>query len=209
MRRRGAGFSLVELLVASTVSLTALAAVFSIFFPARTFFQQANETSAMYSDAMTALDRLTVEIEESGPWVVDDTDANPAVLALPSARDGENRFRRKADGTPDWRKWILYYVYADARGLLLLRREVPGTFPPVPEPYRIDPGLLVAPGAGARVACRNLSLFRISSSPAPGGGTTCSIELVLSQETRRPGTAPGPVTHTARFERTAVTRNPE
>ncbi len=207
--RRPAGMSVVELLIASGVGMLALAAAFFSFWPAHDFFQQANQTSALYNQALVALDRLAVEIEEAGPWVVEATSSNPPVLALPSARDAENVFRRTEDGKPAWRKWILYYVSADSSGLVLLRREVPGVFPPDPTPWMVPQALLTPPGSENRVVCRNLSLFRVVATQADSGGLTCQVELVLSQQTRHPVGALAPLTHTARFQRTALTRNLE
>lgn len=207
--RRPSGVSLLELLIASALALMALSAAFFSFWPAQDYFQQANQTSALYNQALIALDRLAVEIEEAGPWVVEATSSNPPVLALPSARDAENVFRRTEEGQPAWRKWILYYVSAEASGLVLLRREVPGTFPPDPSPWAIPPALLTPPGHENRIMCRNLSLFRVWALPADSGGLTCQIELVLSQQTRHPVGAEAPLTHTVRFQRTVLTRNPQ
>lgn len=207
--RRSRGMTLLEILVSSAVALVALAAVFSVFYPAQTFFAQANELSTLYSDAMTTLDRLSVEIEEAGPWVVNATASNPPALALPSARNAANEFQRKADGTPNWQKWILYYVSTEGAGLVLVRKEYAGTFPPSPLPYTIPAGALTPPAGDAKVVCRNLSLFSVQTTPAPSGGTRCMVELVLSQITKRLGPGDAPATHTQRFQRAAVTRNPE
>lgn len=209
MRRRARGMTLLEILVSSAVALVALAAVFSVFYPAQTFFAQANELSTLYADAMTTLDRLSVEIEEAGPWVTNATSSNPPALALPSARNANNQFQRNTDGTPNWQKWILYYVTSEASGLVLVRKEIAGSFPPTPLPYTIPVGALTAPGADAKVVCRNVSLFRVETVPAPAGGTRCIVELVLSQVTKRVGPGQAPATHTQRFQRAAVTRNPE
>lgn len=208
MRRRR-GMTLVEMLVSAAVALVALAAVFSVFYPAQTFFAQANELSTLYADAMTTLDRLSVEIEEAGPWVTNATSANPPALALPSARNANNEFQRNSDGTPRWQKWILYYVSSDASGLVLVRKELAGTFPPSPLPYTIPSTALTPPGAGSKVVCRNVSLFRVETSVAPTGGTRCLVELVLSQITKRLGPGDAPATHSQRFQRAAVTRNIE
>lgn len=207
--RRLRGMTLQELLISSAVAMIALAAVFTVFYPAQTFFAQANELSTMYADAMTVLDRLSVEIEEAGPWIVDATDANPPALALPSARNAANEFRRKDDGTPDWQKWILYYVAPQGSGLVLVRKELAGSFPPSPLPWTIPPAALADVGSGAKVVARHVSLFRVTTSPAPTGGTRCQVELVLSQITKRLGPGDAPATHTQRFTRAAVARNPE
>lgn len=208
MRRRP-GMTLVETLVSAAVALVALAAVFSVFYPAQTFFAQANELSTLYAEAMTTLDRLSVEIEEAGPWVTNATSANPPALALPSARNANNEFQRNSDGTPDWQKWILYYVSSDSSGLVLVRKEVAGTFPPSPLPYTIPAGALTPPGPDSKVVCRNVSLFRVETSADPTGGTRCLVELVLSQITKRVGPGDAPATHSQRFQRAAVTRNVE
>ncbi len=201
--------TLLEVLLASALGMVALFSAFTAFWPAHDFFQQANQTSGLYSQAMTALDRMAVEIEESGPWLVEATASNPPVLALPSARDEANLFRRDEEGKPAWRKWILYYVSSEASGLCLVRREAGGTFPPESTPWAIPSSLLTPPDQNCRVVCRDLSLFRASTWTAASGLVTCRVELVLSQQTRHPAGADKPLTHTARFQRTAITRNPE
>lgn len=204
MSRRRPGATLIEVLVGSGMLLVVLGMVVVVFFPAQAYFRQANEVSEMYGDALQALDRMQVEIEEAGPWLVNATGSNPPALALPSARDANNVFRRDSGGTPDWQKWIVYYVASQGSELVLVRKELSGTFPPNPLPYTIPPSALVAPGAGDKIVARNVSLFRVESSPAPEGGIRCIVELTLS----RGGTANKPI-HTQRFERAAVARNPE
>lgn len=56
--RRPSGVSLLELLIASALALMALSAAFFSFWPAQDYFQQANQTSALYNQALIALDRL-------------------------------------------------------------------------------------------------------------------------------------------------------
>lgn len=203
--RRPEGSSLVEVLISGSIGLVILGAVFGVFAAARTFFQQANEVSGFYEDAVKTLHRLALELEESNGWLINQTGSNPPALAFPSARDTQKRFVRDAEGRPAWSRWILYYVASQGSDLVLVRKEYGGLFPPTP-PVSIPAQLLTPPLGVDQIVARDLSLFEVTTTHLDDGRQRCQVQLLLSRPTRRPDGVT--VTHTQRFQRAVIVRNP-
>lgn len=121
MASRRGGFTLLEIMVYSVISLLALTSIYSVLIICLRFFNSTDASSELQQNAMRVLVKLTNEVAESDSATVT-TSTNPPGISFASPRDTLGRINVQSDGLY-WQSFICYYVDSSTPGGAYLYRK--------------------------------------------------------------------------------------
>lgn len=121
------GFTLVETLVTILLFLLIAGILFMMIVKSKTAMQSAVTRSSSRQDLQVVFWKIAQEIRYSDvAYITDGSVSGLKAFSFISAQDSANKFILNADGTPNWQKYVIYYVPSGADKVL--RKEIYADF---------------------------------------------------------------------------------
>lgn len=182
MSRRG--FSLIEVLLATSLLALLMGLIFVTFNVGSRSFRSTHLQSELRGDMGVLTNNLSRELERS---IYSSLSLTSQGLSVLSAQDSSGRFVIGADGRPIWQRFVIYYRFADEVRRRDLELAPPLTAAAPIENCDLGSGLqplsFYLDGEG-RALARNVARF------APSVPEAGRLEIELGFEMPRPGNLP-------------------
>ncbi|MHB2017607.1 MAG: PilW family protein [Candidatus Xenobia bacterium] len=183
MRR---GFTLVEVLVASTLALLVMGMAFMLLVPAMHAFARGSAQSQTQSDLLIALSRLDADLESGSPeGIAFVSSGTQSVLAI------QPMDRPAPDGTPQWQAQMIVFTWLQSRQALYRQvwTNLPNGLPLQPtSPTKLtsEQLSLLPPGPTAVKLAEGVTAFTIDAGLPSDRGLSGPLILGLTVQ-RSPG----------------------
>lgn len=126
-------FTLLEILVVFTIFGLLLTGIFAVFTMGLSAWNKTSAKNELLQQTQITNIRLARELEKSTSASLS-ADTPLGVVAFLSAMNDDGRFVHDAGGSPEWQKYVIYYL--DATEQIVYRRELPL---PIGSPQRTAP----------------------------------------------------------------------
>lgn len=166
IRRRSAGFTLLEVTVYSALLGVLMLAIYAVLVASMRYWQVAQASADLQGSAEKTVAYIVNDVSESTLLGMR-LDTSPSGVIFLSARDPQNVFQINAYGQIVWQQWICYYY--DSAGRKIIRQSQRIT-PTVVPPLNNNTTQTFAALAGGKVVATNVTSFSIT------GTSTLSIQ---------------------------------
>ncbi len=110
------GFTLLEVLIASSLLLLMLAGSYQALVLARAYHLKLGDTSQLQQDTMTALSKIERSIESASALSLEVYDTDTSGIRFVSAKSDNGFFDVDPSGRPMWTRWV--GIYQELRNLV-------------------------------------------------------------------------------------------